>query len=55
MARSLPHDITNALAASALVRETGLADAAAISVALAGFVAPPHRLDEVGRSGGVTC
>ena len=54
MARSLPHDITNALAASALVLETGLADADAISVALAGFVAQPHRLEEVGRAGGVT-
>ena len=54
MARSLPHDITNALAASALVLETGLADADAISVALAGFVAQPHRLEEVGHAGGVT-
>lgn len=54
MARSLPHDVTNALAAAALVLETGLADAAAISDALAGFSAQPHRLEEVGRDGGVT-
>jgi UDP-N-acetylmuramoylalanine--D-glutamate ligase len=54
MARSLPHDITNALAASALVLETGLADPSAISAALAEFSAQPHRLEEVGRAGGVT-
>ena len=54
MGRSLPHDITNALAASALVLETGLADARAIGRALAGFSAPPHRLEEVGRAGEVT-
>jgi UDP-N-acetylmuramoylalanine--D-glutamate ligase len=54
MGRSLPHDITNALAASALVLETGLADTDAIGSALAGFVARPHRLEEVGRAGGVT-
>ncbi|MDW3212778.1 MAG: UDP-N-acetylmuramoyl-L-alanine--D-glutamate ligase [Ilumatobacteraceae bacterium] len=54
MARSLPHDITNALAASALVLETGLADADAIATALATFAAQPHRLEEIGRAGGVT-
>jgi hypothetical protein len=50
-----PHDITNALAASALVLETGLAGPDAIGEALATFVAPPAparagRLDR----GGVT-
>jgi UDP-N-acetylmuramoylalanine--D-glutamate ligase len=54
MGRSLPHDITNALAASALVLETGLADAGSIATALTDFVAQPHRLEEVGRAGGVT-
>lgn len=54
MGRSLPHDVTNALAAAALVLETGLADVAAIGAALADFVARPHRLEEVGRAGGVT-
>ncbi len=54
MARSLPHDITNALAASALVLETQLADTAAIAAALATFHAQPHRLEEVGSAGGVT-
>lgn len=48
MRRSLPHDVTNALAASALVLETGLADRAAISAALASFTGPPHRLEHVG-------
>jgi UDP-N-acetylmuramoylalanine--D-glutamate ligase len=43
--RRLPHDITNALAAAALVLETGLADANAIARALGSFVGPPHRLE----------
>ena len=48
MKRSLPHDLTNALAASALVLETGLADASAIATALGSFTGPPHRLEHVG-------
>lgn len=54
MARSLPHDITNALAASALVLETGLGGSDAIAAALAGFSAQPHRLEEIGNAGDVT-
>ena len=50
--RTLPHDITNALAASALVLETGLADADAIECALGTFVAPPHRLERLGSHNG---
>lgn len=50
MKRSLPHDITNALAASALVLETGLATPAAIAAALATFDAPEHRLEWVGMA-----
>jgi hypothetical protein len=42
MRRSLPHDLTNALAASALVLETGLADGEAIVSALASFTG--HRI-----------
>lgn len=53
MRRRLPHDVTNALAASALVLETGLADADAIATALATFQAPPHRLEPVGKANGV--
>jgi UDP-N-acetylmuramoylalanine--D-glutamate ligase len=48
MRRSLPHDITNALAASALVLETGLAGPDAVGQALATFNGPPHRLEHVG-------
>ena len=48
MKRSLPHDLTNALAASALVLETGLADPSAIAAALASFTGPPHRLEHLG-------
>ena len=43
--RRLPHDITNALAAAALVLETGLADADAIASGLGSFTGPPHRLE----------
>ena len=53
MRRALPHDITNALAASALVFESGLADVAAIQRALATFVGPPHRLEHIGSWKGV--
>jgi UDP-N-acetylmuramoylalanine--D-glutamate ligase len=53
MRRSLPHDITNALAASAMVLESGLADAAAIERALAGFTGPSHRLEHLGALDGV--
>ncbi len=54
MRRSLPHDVTNALAASALVLETNLVDAEAIAAALATFVAQPHRLEALGEHAGVT-
>ena len=53
MRRGLPHDITNALAAAALVHESGLADTAAIATALRRFVGPPHRLELVGEANGV--
>ena len=54
MRRRLPHDATNALAASALVLETGLASTDAIAEALATFQAPPHRLEPVGEADGVS-
>ena len=53
MRRSLPHDITNALAASALVMESQLAGPDAIADALAHFRGPPHRLEHVGTWGDV--
>ncbi|MDJ0770213.1 MAG: UDP-N-acetylmuramoyl-L-alanine--D-glutamate ligase [Ilumatobacter sp.] len=53
MKRSLPHDVTNALAAAALVLETRLATPDAIATALAEFEAPPHRLEPVGAAAGV--
>lgn len=54
MWRALPHDITNALAASALVIETGLVAPQHIADGLATFVSPAHRLERVGASDGVT-
>ena len=54
MLRSLPHDVTNALAASALVLETGLVGTDAIAAALSTFVAQPHRLEVLGEHGGTT-
>jgi UDP-N-acetylmuramoylalanine--D-glutamate ligase len=53
MRRRLPHDVTNALAASALVIETGLAGPDAIAEALARFEAPRHRLEPVGEADGI--
>ncbi|MCE9622130.1 MAG: UDP-N-acetylmuramoyl-L-alanine--D-glutamate ligase [Actinomycetia bacterium] len=53
MTRSLPHDLTNALAAAALVLESGLADSAAVAAALATFRHPPHRIEPVGVIDGV--
>ncbi|HEX4980226.1 MAG TPA: UDP-N-acetylmuramoyl-L-alanine--D-glutamate ligase [Ilumatobacteraceae bacterium] len=53
MKRRLPHDITNALAASALVVESGLADPSAAGRAIETFVGPPHRIEPVGERDGV--
>lgn len=53
MRRSLPHDITNALAASALVLESGLASSLAIGRALRDFVPPHHRIELVTEHRGV--
>ena len=54
MRRSLPHDITNALGAAALVETAGLADAAAIAAALESFEGPPHRIEAVGQGRGIS-
>jgi UDP-N-acetylmuramoylalanine--D-glutamate ligase len=53
MRRDLPHDRTNALAAAALVLETGLVDASAVADALGTFRGPAHRLERVGEWDGV--
>lgn len=53
MRRRLPHDITNALAASALVIESGLGNLDAAGRAIASFVGPPHRIEPVGERDGV--
>jgi UDP-N-acetylmuramoylalanine--D-glutamate ligase len=51
--RSLPHDVTNGLAAAALVLETGVVGPAAVADALARFDGPPHRIELVGDADGV--
>ena len=53
MRRSLPHDVTNGLAAAALVLETGLGRRRRRSpTALASFVGPPHRIELVAEADG---
>lgn len=51
--RSLPHDITNALAASALVLESGLVASDSVERALSSFVPPHHRIELVAEHRGV--
>ncbi len=51
--RALPHDLTNGLAAAALVLEPGLVTPAAVAAALRVFNGPPHRIELVGDAGGV--
>ena len=53
MRRSLPHDITNALAAAAITIEAGLATKNDVATALAEFVNAPHRIELVITSRGV--
>jgi UDP-N-acetylmuramoylalanine--D-glutamate ligase len=53
MRRSLPHDVTNALAAAALVLESGLATIEGVAAALAAFEGPHHRIELVADDGGV--
>jgi UDP-N-acetylmuramoylalanine--D-glutamate ligase len=50
--RSMPHDITNALAASALVLETGLITLDTIASSLAAFEPAHHRIELVGEFAG---
>lgn len=53
LSRALPHDIGNALAAAALVLETGLATVAEVAAALTDFCHPPHRIEPLGEIAGV--
>lgn len=53
MTRTLPHDLTNALAAAALVLEAGLAGPSDVQRALASFRHPPHRIEPLGEIRGV--
>lgn len=53
LSRSLPHDVTNALCAAALVLESGLADRRAVAAALPDFRAPHHRIEFVGEADGI--
>ncbi len=52
MTRDLPHDVSNALAAAAIVVESGLGSPAAVAEALATFEHPPHRIEPIGEFGG---
>lgn len=53
MGRSLPHDLTNGLAAAALVTEPGLVGPDAVAAGLARFTSPAHRIEAVGEAEGV--
>ncbi len=53
LGRDAPHDLANALAASAVAFELGVS-VPAVSQVLAGFSGLPHRTTPVGQSGGVT-
>lgn len=51
--RALPHDITNALAACALVLESGLVDRATLATSLHNFIPAHHRIELVMAHDGV--
>lgn len=53
MRRSMPHDITNALAAAAICIEAGLADSQHVATALSQFEHAPHRIQQVADRDGV--
>jgi UDP-N-acetylmuramoylalanine--D-glutamate ligase len=50
--RSMPHDITNSLAAAALAVESGLVPADALHSALANFESARHRIEFIGEHNG---
>lgn len=53
MKRSMPHDITNALAAAAVCIESGLVEAQHVARALSEFEHAPHRIQQVAECDGV--
>ncbi|MEO8163035.1 MAG: UDP-N-acetylmuramoyl-L-alanine--D-glutamate ligase [Ilumatobacteraceae bacterium] len=53
MKRSLPHDVTNALAAAAICIEAGLAEPQHVAQAMAEFKHAPHRIQIVAERDGV--
>jgi len=53
MKRSMPHDITNALAAAAVCIESGLAEVQHVARALSEFEHAPHRIQQVAECDGV--
>jgi len=53
MRRALPHDVSNALVASALCIEPGLAAVTDVAMALETYEAPHHRIEFVAESNGV--
>ncbi len=52
MWRTMPHDLTNSLAAAALVLETGLVPPSTVEASLAGFAPAHHRIELVGTFAG---
>jgi UDP-N-acetylmuramoylalanine--D-glutamate ligase len=53
LARPLPHDQLNALAASAMIIEAGLLAPDDVAAGLATFVAPPHRIELIAEVDGI--
>ena len=54
LSRALPHDLTNALAASAMVLEAGLGSVEGVANALARYQHAPHRIQLVAEIDGVS-
>jgi UDP-N-acetylmuramoylalanine--D-glutamate ligase len=54
LSRALPHDLTNALAASAMVLEAGLGSVEGVAGALARYQHAPHRIQRITEIDGVS-
>lgn len=53
LARPLPHDQLNALAATAMILEAGLLEPEDLAAGLSSFTAPPHRIELVAEIDGI--